>query len=83
MVANGATANTFASSDLYIPNYAGSTYKSFSIETVQEANQAEVYMNMIAGLWSNTAAIDSITLTPYSYSIAQYSTAYLYGIKKD
>jgi len=34
-----------------------------------------------AVLWSNTAAITSVTLTPYAGSILQYSTIYLYGVK--
>ena len=77
-----ATSNTFANSEMYIPNYAGSNNKSFSIETVAETNAAEAYMYLIAGLWSNTAAITSIGLAPRSGgNFVQYSTAYLYGIK--
>lgn len=76
------TANTFASSKLYIPNYTGNTNKSFSVDNVDENNGAAANSNFIAGLWSNTAAITSITITPGSGSLVQYSTAYLYGIKK-
>ena len=76
-----ATSNTFGSQEIYIPNYAGSTNKSFSVDGVQEDNQTEAYASLIAGLWSNTSAITSITLTSSSGNFVQYSTAYLYGIK--
>ena len=77
-------SSTFGSSEIYIPNYASSNYKSFSIESVNEGNQSGgVYQTMIAGLWSTTNAITSITLTSLSTgtNFVQYSTAYLYGVK--
>jgi hypothetical protein len=77
----GFTANTFANSDIYIPNYTGSTYKSTSGDGVSENNATLAYSMIAAGLWSNTAAITSITLSQAGANIAQYSTAYLYGIK--
>jgi hypothetical protein len=77
------TASTFANSEMYIPNYAGSTNKSFSIDSVTENNTTTpIYMYMIAGLWSNSAAISTIELYPESATNwVQYSTFYLYGIK--
>jgi len=75
------TASTFANGSIYIPNYAGSNYKSYSVDDVQENNATEAYATLIAGLWSNTAAITSITLYNASNSFVQYSTATLYGIK--
>jgi len=79
---NGSTANTFGNAEIYIPNYAGSTNKSFSIDAVSEANATTAFMRLIAGLWSNTAAINRITLSNIaSGNIPQYSTAYLYGVK--
>lgn len=74
------TANTFASTDVYIPNYAGSNNKSGSVESVYENNATTAYVTMIAGLLSNTAAITQIDITPSANTFAQYSTAYLYGI---
>jgi hypothetical protein len=81
--ANGstATANTFSNNELYFPNYANSNYKGFSIDSVQENNQTVAYQTLMSSLWSNTAAINQITLTPYSGTLLQYTTAYLYGIK--
>lgn len=75
------TANTFASTEFYIPNYTSANYKSISNETVQENNGTEAYSECTAMLWSNTAAISSITLTSGGGgNFAQYTTAYLYGI---
>lgn len=74
------TANTFGSHAIYIPNYAGSAYKSFSVDSVAETNASANLSNLIAGLWSNTSAITQITLSLSNF--AQYSTASLYGILK-
>lgn len=75
-----ATANTFGNASLYIPNYAGSTAKSSSADTVIENNATTAYAILQANLWSGTAAISTITLTGDA-NFLQYSTAYLYGIK--
>jgi len=78
-----ATSNTFASLSVTIPNYAGSTNKSYSSDSVSEQNATEAFQYAIAGLWSNTAAITGITLTPeVGSAFAQYSTATLYGVTK-
>ena len=80
--AAGATANTFGNMQVYIPNYAGSAYKSYSSDGVSENNGTTSFTTLIAGLWNSTSAITSITLTPFAGSAwVQYSTAYLYGIK--
>jgi hypothetical protein len=79
---SSSTASTHANSDIYIANYAGSTNKSFSIDSVSENNATEAYQTLNAGLWSNTAAITSIQLVPSGGNFAQYSTATLYGISK-
>jgi hypothetical protein len=76
-----ATANTFGSVDIYIPNYTSSNNKSASSDSVQEDNATTAYAEMHAALWSNTSAINRITITPNSGSFVQYSTAYLYGIR--
>jgi hypothetical protein len=78
-----STASTFGNSQFYIPNYTSSNFKSVSIDGVSENNSTTAYAELAAGLWSSTAAITSITLKEYngSYTIAENSTAYLYGIK--
>jgi len=77
---SNATSNTFSNNMVYVPNYAGSNNKSFSADSAQENNIAQAQLTLNAGLWSQTAAITSITITPASGSYVQYSTAYLYGI---
>ena len=80
--ADTATASTFGNLEFYIPNYAGSTNKSFSSDGVSENNAIESYTGLWAGLWANTAAITSVKLIPITgANFKQYSTAYLYGIK--
>lgn len=82
--ADGCTANTFGTCELYIPNYAGSTNKPMSATSVDENNTTTDGQSRIAadaGLWSNTAAITSITITPTSGSIDAGSRFDLYGIK--
>ena len=76
-----ATANTFSNVEVYIPNYTSANYKSVTMDICTE-NNATLSLNMIlAGLWSNTAAISSLTLTPItSTTWATNSTFSLYGV---
>jgi len=78
---NSNTANTFASVELYFPNYTSSNYKSWSTDSVGENNATTSYMDMYASLWSNVAAISQLSILPESGTILQYSTATLYGIR--
>ncbi len=80
VVGQNSTASTFGNAEIYIPNYAGSTNKSVSVDAVTENNATSVLTQLEAGLWSNTAAINQITLVPFTTGFAQYSTAYLYGV---
>jgi hypothetical protein len=85
-VATGAnaTASTFGNTEFYIPNYAGSTNKSFSGDGVNENNATAALSTLIASLWAQTAAITSIKILDYNgSSFVTNSTATLYGIKKD
>lgn len=79
------TANTFSNGELYLPNYASSTQnKSAILDSVAENNGSVAYMAMQIGYYAVTTTISSISLAPdvsSSASIAQYSTATLYGIK--
>jgi hypothetical protein len=77
----GATSSTFSNNEIYIPNYTSSNYKSVSSDGVAESNTAGAYMALEAGLWSQTAAIISITFTSgNSANFVANSTFYLYGI---
>jgi hypothetical protein len=75
-----ATANTFSNTEIYIPNYASANNKSFSLDGVSEDNTVVCFLALDAGLWSNTAAITSISIVPVT-TVTQYSSASLYGIK--
>ena len=78
------TASTFNNDEIYIPNYTGSNNKSYSSDSVVETNATGAFATLIAGLWSNTAAITSIKLEAAnagSNKFVQYSTFYLYGVK--
>ena len=73
------TANTFASAEIYIPNYTSSNYKSLSVDFVGENNATTSYQYFTAGLFSNTSAITSLVIDGTD-NFVQYSTATLYGI---
>ena len=74
------TANTFSNFEFCVPNYATTGQKSITSDAVSENNATTSYSYFLGGLWTGTAAITSITLYS-SYNFAQYSTAYLYGVK--
>jgi hypothetical protein len=79
-----ATANTFANTEIYIPNYTGSNYKQMTIESVTENNAAASNQLLGANLWSQTAPITTLTFdnSTSGTNFAQYSTFTLYGITK-
>lgn len=74
------TANTFGNSEVYIPNYAGSTNKQFSGFGLSEDNSTTAQMAATAVLFSNTAAITSLTVLG-SVDFKSGSTFWLYGLK--
>jgi hypothetical protein len=77
------TANTFGNTDIYIPNYTSSNYKSFSTDAVSENNATLAYTMLIANIWNSVTSISSISLLPSANNFAQYSTATLYGIRAE
>ena len=77
------TSNTFANTDVYIPNYTSSNNKSVSTDSVEENNATQAYSQLAASLWASSAPVTSIKLTPSgSGNFTQYSSATLYGIRK-
>ena len=77
------TSNTFGNAELYLPNYISANQKSGSSTSVNENNATSAFQYLAASLWTGTAAITSIELTPVVGSlILTGSTASLYGIKK-
>ena len=75
-----STASVFGNNDIYIPNYTSSNYKSTLSYGVTENNAAASWLELDAGLFSNTSAITSINLTAGG-NFVQHSTFTLYGIK--
>jgi hypothetical protein len=79
-----ATASTFGNGELMIPNYTSENLKSVSMDSVMENNATLSYSEITASIWSRTAPITSITLTPLlGTTWAQHTTAHLYGIKAE
>lgn len=76
-----STASIFSSFDIYIPNYAGSQNKPVSVDQVTENNATSSWNTLMSGLWADTTAISSLSLSTQFGSFVQYSTATLYGIK--
>lgn len=76
------TANTFGNASIYIPNYTSSNFKSVSSDSVSENNATGAFIRLVAGLWSDTSAINQITITTDTGDVAQYSSATLYGVTK-
>jgi hypothetical protein len=75
-----STANTFANTEVYIPNYTSTTSKSVSIDGVTENNATASYQIFTAGLSTLSTAITSVSFGLGAGSFVQYSTATLYGI---
>ena len=77
-----STSNTFSNSTIYIPNYAGSTTKSFSFDNVVEHNGTAAIQRICTGLLANTAPITSLTFDADNGDLVAGSTISLYGIIK-
>ena len=79
--AANATASTFGTSEVYIPNYAGSANKSFSCESANETNATTAYTDLVANLWAQTTAISSLYLYDANGgNFVANSTFTLYGV---
>lgn len=79
---DGATANTFGSSYVYIPNYTSNVAKSVSAEGVSESNVVGAFMAIDAGLWTGTSAVTSIVLVSGGdQNFLVNTSATLYGIR--
>jgi hypothetical protein len=77
------TPNTFDNSGIYIPNYAGSQNKNYASDSSVEQNATTGYLLLLAGLWSVTDAITSITVADTAAAnFLPNSTISLYKITK-
>lgn len=77
-----ATALTFSSLEIYIPNYASSNNKSFSVDSVTENNSTSAWeIDLTAGLWANSSAVTALAFSNSDSShFMANSTFTLYGI---
>ena len=87
--ASTTNASVWDNTEMYIPNYTSSNYKSVSIDNVVDnGTTSNSFAVLTAGLWSDTSAITSITLYAASSSLTfirtfqPNSTFYLYGVAK-
>jgi len=80
-----STANTFGNAEIYIPSYTVSQNKPLSGIGMSENNSTtagEAWITPYATLWSQTAAISSIKVSPINGpNWVAGSSFYLYGIK--
>lgn len=76
------TTSTFSSIEFYIPNYAGSTAKSVSVDGVTENNATFSYQYITAMLWNDTSAVNRVTISTPQFNFEIGSSATLYGITK-
>jgi hypothetical protein len=78
-----ATANTFGSNTIYIPNYTSTTFKQYISDCVGEHNGTNVNQTFYAGLYRSNAPITSISLFPGGgANFIANSTFTLYGISR-
>lgn len=78
------TSSTFGNASIYIANYTSAINKSISTDSVGESNATAAYQAITATLWSQTAAITSLTLRLDSgaRNFVGGSTVSLYKITK-
>jgi hypothetical protein len=74
------TASSFGNVEFCIPNYTSSNFKTVSFDGVGANNGTGIIQNLMAGVWRNTSAVTSITITGSGDVFGQYSTATLYGV---
>ena len=80
-----ADANSFGNSSIYFYEYKAIGQKRIKIDSASATNNTNTVMRQLAGgIYSPTAAITSIALTPRSGAgnFAEHTTASLYGITK-
>jgi hypothetical protein len=82
MNTSASSSNIFSSTDIYIPNYAGSAHKTALAESVTENNATGgALAGLTQGLLTVGTAITSIKfVTQDGTNFVQHSTAALYGV---
>jgi hypothetical protein len=84
VTSSSATTYAFGNTEIYIPSYTSSNVKTISVDGVAETNSATApIISFNSTRFNVTSAINRVTITPTSSagSFAEFTTAYLYGIK--
>lgn len=82
--AANSTTSAFNNYELYLADYASSTNKVGFYQSVHQQLGGASYLIAMNYQWASSSAISSLKFqSSYSVNISQYSTAYLYGIKKN
>jgi len=76
------TANTFGNTSIYIPNYTSSAVKAVSVDNVRENDSAASIAFIIAGKWTGTSAITSLSIVCEANNWIAGSSISLYGVTK-
>jgi hypothetical protein len=78
-----ATTTDFGNTSMYVPNYSGSTSKSVFFDGVTEANTTTSFQSLLAGIYTPTTAITSITFRSFNANNLSIGTSIsLYKITK-
>lgn len=75
-------AQTIATGEFIVADYANTSFDKMVFGHLEQAGEARVAGPIfwdISGKWNNTAAINAVSLTPFSGSFVTGSYAYLYG----
>ena len=80
---SNSTSSTFGNAEIYIPNYTGSASKSITVDSLGENNGTTAYMRMTTFLFASTSSITSLAIKLSSGDLNEFSTAVLYGIKRN
>lgn len=80
-VGNGATANTFGNTEIYISNYTSGTFKSLQQDVAPENNASLAYTTLASSTWRSANPITSVTFfCSGGFNFMQYTTFTLYGV---
>lgn len=84
MFINGgnSTANVFGTYEVYVPNYASSSFKQFTIDAVSENNATEAYASLTSGLYRSTSPITAVYIQGYTVGMTSGTTVTIYGIRR-
>lgn len=83
MPGSDTTAGLATSMELSIPNYSGATFSKSIISLtgpIFATSSANIWAQILHGWWSNTGAINRITLTPSANNFAAGTILSIYGL---